>query len=81
MQPADKVAIANIGGDQPQRGWSKVGAENTSTLYRKGLLKMKVTEGLKDARVSGKKVNRSCKALMCLGALRSRPEERLSVPQ
>lgn len=72
MHPADKVAVANVGGDQPQRGWSKVGAENTSTLYQKGLLKMQVREGLKDARVSRGEVDRNFKALIYVGAFRSR---------
>ena len=81
MQLADKVAIANVGGWQPQRGWSKVGAEDTSTLCEEGLLKMLVTEGLKDARVSSRKVDCKCKASLCVGKLRSRPEEQPSVPE
>lgn len=51
MRMEDKASIANPGGSAPQRGWSAVGAENSSTLYRKGLLKSRMTEDLKDARV------------------------------
>ncbi|KAL9103486.1 MAG: hypothetical protein Q9163_001482 [Psora crenata] len=46
----DKAAIAHPGGSQPQRGWSAVGAENSSKLYQKGLLKSQIAEELKDAR-------------------------------
>lgn len=58
MQAHDKISIAHRPGPDPQRGWSKVGAENTSTLYRKGLLKSHVAGDLRDARVSGKKLER-----------------------
>ncbi len=45
------MEIVHPGGSAPQRGWSAVGAENSSTLYRKGLLKSRMTEDLRDARV------------------------------
>jgi isopenicillin N synthase-like dioxygenase len=51
LQTEDKMSIAHNPGPKPQRGWSKVGAENSSTLYRKGLLGSEVTEDLRDARV------------------------------
>ena len=51
MRTEDKMSIAHPGGSEPQRGWSAVGAESSSSLYRKGLLKSKMTEDLKDARV------------------------------
>ena len=51
MSAEDKAAIAHPGGSEPQRGWSAVGAENSSRLYRKGLLKSEIAEELKDARV------------------------------
>ena len=56
MPAHDKSSIAHRPGPDPQRGWSKIGAENTSTLYRKGLLKSHVAEDLRDARVSGKQL-------------------------
>ncbi|MCJ1281401.1 hypothetical protein MMC26_000720 [Xylographa opegraphella] len=46
----DKASIAHHPGPNPQRGWSGVGAENSSALYRKGLLKSTTVEDLKDAR-------------------------------
>ena len=51
MRTADKLLIAHPGGSEPQRGWSAVGAESSSSLYRKGLLKSKMIEDLRDARV------------------------------
>lgn len=51
MRPEDKLLIAHPGGSEPQRGWSAVGAESSSSLYRKGLLKSKMIEDLRDARV------------------------------
>lgn len=51
MDVVQKMKIVHPGGSAPQRGWSAVGAENSSTLYRKGLLKARMTEDLKDARV------------------------------
>ncbi|KAI4160349.1 MAG: hypothetical protein LQ342_005845 [Letrouitia transgressa] len=50
MKDEAKVAIAHPGGSEPQRGWSAVGAENSATLYRRGLLKSRMVEDLKDAR-------------------------------
>ncbi|KAL8819800.1 MAG: hypothetical protein Q9223_001837 [Gallowayella weberi] len=50
MPADDKLAIAHPGGSEPQRGWSAVGRESSSALYRKGLLKSQITEELKDAR-------------------------------
>ncbi|KAL9031256.1 MAG: hypothetical protein Q9196_000694 [Gyalolechia fulgens] len=47
----EKRSIAHPGGSEPQRGFSKIGAENSSTLYRKGLLGAPATEELSDARV------------------------------
>ena len=52
MQEEHKVAIAHQGGSEPQRGFSRVGAENTAGLYRKGILKERITEDLRDSRVS-----------------------------
>lgn len=52
MRAKDKLLIAHPGGPEPQRGWSAVGAESSSSLYRKGLLKSNLTEDLRDARVS-----------------------------
>ena len=51
LPTAEKLAIAHPGGSDPQRGFSCVGSENSSTLYRKGLLKTQVPEDLRDARV------------------------------
>ncbi|KAL8682572.1 MAG: hypothetical protein Q9186_001425 [Xanthomendoza sp. 1 TL-2023] len=50
IQADDKLAIAHPEGSEPQRGWSAVGKESSSALYRKGLLKSQMTEELKDAR-------------------------------
>ncbi|KAL8726063.1 MAG: hypothetical protein Q9166_006942 [cf. Caloplaca sp. 2 TL-2023] len=50
MQAEDKLAIAHPGGPEPQRGWSAVGKESSSALYKKGLLKSRMTEDLRDAR-------------------------------
>ncbi|KAL9125937.1 MAG: hypothetical protein Q9217_004932 [Psora testacea] len=50
LKGGDKAVIAHPGGSEPQRGWSAVGAENSSKLYRKGLLKSHITDELKDAR-------------------------------
>ncbi|KAL9127031.1 MAG: hypothetical protein Q9217_004020 [Psora testacea] len=50
IPPQEKRSIAHPGGSEPQRGFSKIGAENSSTLYRKGLLGTQVTEELSDAR-------------------------------
>lgn len=47
-----KQTVAHQGGPNPQRGWSRVGQENTASLYRKGLLKTEMKEKLSDARVS-----------------------------
>lgn len=52
MRAEDKLSIVHPGGPEPQRGWSAVGAESSSSLYRKGLLKSNMTEDLRDARVS-----------------------------
>lgn len=52
MPTTEKVAIAHQPGPSPQRGWSTVGAENSSKLYKKGFLNYQMTEELKDARVS-----------------------------
>ena len=51
MRTEDKLLMANPGGPEPQRGWSAVGVESSSSLYRKGILKSKMTEDLRDARV------------------------------
>ena len=51
ISPQEKMSIAHPGGSEPQRGFSKIGAENSSTLYRKGLLGTQMTEELSDARV------------------------------
>ena len=51
IAPQEKRSIAHPGGSEPQRGFSKIGAENSSTLYRQGLLGTQVTEDLSDARV------------------------------
>lgn len=45
-----KQTVAHLGGPNPQRGWSRVGQENTASLYRKGLLKTEMKEKLSDAR-------------------------------
>lgn len=45
------MSVANVPGPNPQRGWSRIGDEKTSTLYRKGLLGQEVSANLKDARV------------------------------
>jgi isopenicillin N synthase-like dioxygenase len=47
----EKIAIENVAGPNPQRGWSPIGAENTAKLYSKGFLSENVAAGLKDARV------------------------------
>lgn len=47
----EKRSIAHPGGSEPQRGFSKLGAENSSALYRKGLLGTQGAEELSDARV------------------------------
>ena len=49
----EKLSIAHVNGSEPQRGYSKVGAENSSSLYKKGLLGTQITQELRDARVSG----------------------------
>ncbi|KAL9602562.1 MAG: hypothetical protein Q9219_001706 [cf. Caloplaca sp. 3 TL-2023] len=46
----EKLAIANPGGPEPQRGWSAVGSESSSSLYKKGMLKSELVEDLRDAR-------------------------------
>ena len=51
MPTEKKVHIAHRSGPDPQRGWSRVGEENSSKLYRKGILKIQDTEELSDARV------------------------------
>lgn len=55
MQDEHKLAIAHPGGSEPQRGFSSVGAESSAGLYRKGILKAQLTEGLRDSRVSGER--------------------------
>ncbi|MCJ1231405.1 hypothetical protein MMC12_008082 [Toensbergia leucococca] len=50
MKTEEKLRIAHPPGPDPQRGFSSVGAENSSKLYRKGLLKCQTTEELSDAR-------------------------------
>lgn len=55
MQEEHKLAIAHPGGSEPQRGFSSVGAESSAGLYRKGILKAQLTEGLRDSRVSGER--------------------------
>lgn len=47
-----KAVIANTPGPNPQRGWSSVGSENSSTLYREGLLGDKIQNHFSDARAS-----------------------------
>lgn len=47
----EKCNIVNPPGPSPQRGWSKLGAEKTSTLYGK-LMGYEMPDDLKDARVS-----------------------------
>ncbi|KAF2420705.1 Clavaminate synthase-like protein [Tothia fuscella] len=46
----EKLRIANVPGPNPQRGWSQVGAENSASLYRQGLLQQSLDEKLSDAR-------------------------------
>ncbi|KAI0517552.1 putative gibberellin 20-oxidase [Xylaria bambusicola] len=46
----ERIAIQNVAGPNPQRGWSSLGAENTAKLYEKGFLSKKVAADLKDAR-------------------------------
>ena len=69
MRAQDKDSIAHRPGPDPQRGWSKVGAENSSTLYRKGLLKSEIAEDLRDARVSKRQLEHQSHSLMDQGAL------------
>jgi hypothetical protein len=57
MQTTEKLSIANQPGPHPQRGWSRVGAENSSNLYKKGFLKDNTTEELRDARVSQRELD------------------------
>ena len=49
MRTEEKLFTAHPGGPEPQRGWSAVGAESISSLYRKGLLKSNTIEDLRDA--------------------------------
>lgn len=51
MGQDEKTRIAHPPGPDPQRGWSHVGAESSSGLYRKGFLQSKEKLDLKDARV------------------------------
>jgi hypothetical protein len=51
LKNEEKESLANIPGPTPQRGWSRVGAENSSKLYRKGLLKVESDIEQRDARV------------------------------
>lgn len=51
MNPDEKTRIAHRPGPDPQRGWSHVGAESSSGLYRKGFLQSQENLELKDARV------------------------------
>ncbi|KAI0866742.1 putative gibberellin 20-oxidase [Xylaria cubensis] len=46
----EKLAIANIPGPNPQRGFSLVGVEQTSTLWKENLKGHKSWEALRDAR-------------------------------
>ena len=48
----EKLRIAHHPGPDPQRGFSSVGSENSSKLYREGLLGNQLAEELSDARVS-----------------------------
>ncbi|CAG8949079.1 hypothetical protein HYFRA_00002208 [Hymenoscyphus fraxineus] len=50
MGQDQKAHIAHQPGPDPQRGWSHVGAESSSGLYRKGFLQTGETINLKDAR-------------------------------
>ena len=52
MHPEEKLKIAHVPGPDPQRGFSKVGSENSSRLYGKGVLKRQDVDDLSDARVS-----------------------------
>ena len=72
LRTEDKLLIAHPGGSEPQRGWSAVGAESTSCLYRKGFLKSSMMEDLKDARASQTTCSIQRYALTCQGTLRSR---------
>lgn len=51
MPTDQKLRIAHQPGPDPQRGFSSVGSESSSKLYRQGLLKNQKTEELSDARV------------------------------
>lgn len=51
MPQESKEGIANVAGPAPQRGWSHLGAESSSSLYSK-LIKGKTSTGLSDSRVS-----------------------------
>lgn len=57
LEARDKMSFAHMPGPEPQRGWSKMGAENSSTLYRKGLLGSEVAEDRRDARVWRTSIN------------------------
>ncbi|KAL9010781.1 MAG: hypothetical protein Q9173_004318 [Seirophora scorigena] len=46
----EKQRIAYPGGSKPQRGFSCLGSENSSNLYRKGLLNAVTSQHLRDAR-------------------------------
>ncbi|KAJ5516408.1 hypothetical protein N7527_007968 [Penicillium freii] len=49
MPQESKEGIANVAGPAPQRGWSHLGAESSSSLYSK-LIKGKISKGLSDSR-------------------------------
>ena len=51
LSTSEKTRLAHPPGPEPQRGWSCVGAERTSKLYRSGLGEKNVDEDLFDARV------------------------------
>ena len=52
LPQGEKLAIAHPGTSEPQRGFSRVGAENSARLYRKGVLNLSTSEDLRDCRVS-----------------------------
>ena len=56
MQTEEKIRILHRPGPDPQRGFSSVGSESSSKLYRKGVLKNETVEDLSDARVSTQSV-------------------------
>ncbi|RAH69292.1 isopenicillin N synthase family dioxygenase [Aspergillus aculeatinus CBS 121060] len=50
LPSSEKVRLAHPAGPEPQRGWSCVGAERTSKLYRAGLGETNIDEERFDAR-------------------------------